>query len=972
MHDVVCDDARSIASQNEHVFTVIDDFIPRDWVYENTLENCTRISLHNIIELPEKLVCPKFMFLYIKSKVSFLRIHDQFFLEMPKLQVLHLVEMYLGSLPMSLGRLVNLKTLCLEECKLSNATIIRDLKKLEILSFRGSQIMKLPEEMHQLISLRLLDLTDCSKLRVIPAKVMSSLTQLEALYLENTSIRWEMETDKVERSNAILDELKHLSNLTTLEIHIPDAKMSKGLLSHKLERYKIFIGDHSKSWSMYGKAKYETSRALTLKLQTSEVGIITQLKGIKSLHLDQIPSVSNLLNELGREGSLELRHLKVQNSPYTSCIINSMQPVSSDALPTLETLSLSRLIKLERICNGELGTTSFQQLKIIKVNKCDRLNNIFSFSTDNGLPQLEEIAVINFSRMEEIFVIERQDDVNNTEVNKTIQVSLLRVVTLGYMQCLKSLCSKVKTIDTNAKGVFISENKRHISESLFNEMVVLPNMETLNLSDIDVEKIWHNQLPRMSSSVQNLTRLIIKGCRNLKNIFSASLVNSFVQLQHLEIIDCPVLEEMVVIEEGRRDIKLLFPQLHYLRINHLVKLRKLYSGNYIEFPSLKEMEIVNCFQLREFIFDDKTIPEFFFNEMVWINPEEKRSTIATTHLRNLSIKYSPTIKSIWNKDPRGMLSFENLLNIQVLECQDLKNLFPASVARSLSKLEYLSICDCSVLKEIVAKERFVEEEAATRACLEKVDYELWQVKIFPSDNISKHETDKKQQQPFFLVEKAFPCLEELKLTSGENIAMMWEGHIPKGLFHTLEILEVCYDESTVLPLCIIQRLHNPEKLSLYSGSYEMIFSSEGILKQTRTPVKIRKLALSRLKDLNLRSFCSGNYILEFPSLEKLTVEGCDEMEIFSRGVLSTPALRKVKIDWELIEPDVDLNKTIQQLYEKEGSDKDYGDFSRHDPNDQSFEEDYGDSSRKSDEDCGGSSRHHQNDQCSDEDSSDSS
>ncbi|KAK2637738.1 hypothetical protein Ddye_025533 [Dipteronia dyeriana] len=148
MHDV----ARSIASQNEHVFTVIDDFIPRDWVYENTLENCTRISLHNIIELPDKLVCPKLMFLYIKSKVSFLRIHDQFFLEMPKLQVLHLVEMYLRSLPMSLGRLVNLKTLCLEKCKLRDATIIGVLKKLEILSFRDSRIVKLPEEMRQLIS----------------------------------------------------------------------------------------------------------------------------------------------------------------------------------------------------------------------------------------------------------------------------------------------------------------------------------------------------------------------------------------------------------------------------------------------------------------------------------------------------------------------------------------------------------------------------------------------------------------------------------------------------------------------------------------------------------------------------------------------------------------------------------------------------------------------------------------------------
>ncbi|KAK3200587.1 hypothetical protein Dsin_024002 [Dipteronia sinensis] len=96
------------------------------------------------------------------------------------------------------------------------------------------------------------------------------------------------------------------------------------------------------------------------------------------------------------------------------------------------------------------------------------------------------------------------------------------------------------------------------------------------------------------------------------------------------------------------------------------------------------------------------------------NPEEKRSTVATTHLRNLYIKNLPSIKRIWNKDPRGMLSFGNLLKIQVLECHDLKNLFPASVARSLSKLEYLSVCDCIVLKEIVAEERFVEEAAATR------------------------------------------------------------------------------------------------------------------------------------------------------------------------------------------------------------------------------------------------------------------
>ncbi|KAL5767223.1 hypothetical protein ACOSQ2_014006 [Xanthoceras sorbifolium] len=81
MHDVVCDVARLIASRDSHVFTVIDDVIPRSWINENTLRKCTSITLHNIGELCEdlQLVCPKLKFLYIKPKESFSRIPDNFF-----------------------------------------------------------------------------------------------------------------------------------------------------------------------------------------------------------------------------------------------------------------------------------------------------------------------------------------------------------------------------------------------------------------------------------------------------------------------------------------------------------------------------------------------------------------------------------------------------------------------------------------------------------------------------------------------------------------------------------------------------------------------------------------------------------------------------------------------------------------------------------------------------------------------------
>ncbi|KAK2643912.1 hypothetical protein Ddye_019107 [Dipteronia dyeriana] len=49
----------------------------------------------------------------------------------------------------------------------------------------------------------------------------------------------------------------------------------------------------------------------------------------------------------------------------------------------------------------------------------------------------------------------------------------------------------------------------------------------------------------------------------------------------------------------------------------------------------------------------------------------------------------PNLKHIWNKDPQGMLSFAELQKVTVFLCPNLKNIFPASGASSLLKLESL-------------------------------------------------------------------------------------------------------------------------------------------------------------------------------------------------------------------------------------------------------------------------------------------
>ncbi|KDO41209.1 hypothetical protein CISIN_1g0018601mg, partial [Citrus sinensis] len=70
---------------------------------------------------------------------------------------------------------------------------------------------------------------------------------------------------------------------------------------------------------------------------------------------------------------------------------------------------------------------------------------------------------------------------------------------------------------------------------------------------------------------------------------------------------------------------------------------------------------------------------------------------------------------------------------------------------------------------------------------------------------------------------------------------------------------------------------------------------------------------------SLTSFsCSGNNCaFKFPSLERLVVEDCPNMKIFSGGELSTPKLHKVQlnyIDEKRWAWDRDLNTTIRYLY----------------------------------------------------------
>ncbi|TXG65703.1 hypothetical protein EZV62_006978 [Acer yangbiense] len=358
MHDVVRDVAISIASRDQCVFAMKNDEVPREWLDRNTQKKCTAISLHNndVYELPEGLKYPELKLFYLKTKDPFLKIPDSFFIGMEELKVLDLTTMHLLSLPSSLHLLLNLQTLCLDQGVLGDIAIIGELKKLEILSFYGSYIEQLPIELGQLTRLRLLDLSDCSKLKVIPPNVLSNLSQLEELYMGNSFVQWEVEGLNDERRNASLDELKHLPHLTTLEMHIPSAKiLPKRLFSKKLARYRISIGD---GWDWSG------------KLRTVKVGNCDKLKNIFSF------SIARGLPELQVTEVIECKNMEEIFAIGSDDDINNNEVNDKIVFGKLRTLILRSLPRLASFCSisgkrRKVLTTCTQSNEIILENAID-------------------------------------------------------------------------------------------------------------------------------------------------------------------------------------------------------------------------------------------------------------------------------------------------------------------------------------------------------------------------------------------------------------------------------------------------------------------------------------------------------------------------------------------------------------------------------------------------------------------------
>ncbi|KAH9686954.1 Disease resistance protein [Citrus sinensis] len=922
MHDVIHVVAVSIAS--EKLMFNIPNVTDLKIIQKGAI--AISIPYGDIEELPERLECPQLkLLLLLANGDSYLEISHLFFEGTEELKVLSLIGIHFSSLSSSLGRLINLQTLCLDWCQLEDVAAIGQLKKLEILSFRGSDIKQLPLEIGQLTRLQLLDLSNCRSLVVIAPNVISKFSQLEELYMGDSFSQW----DKVEGgSNASLAELKGLSKLTTLEIQVRDAQiLPQDLVSMELQRYRICIGE---AWRMWG-VNSETSRLVELQglenvsTLLENYGTKMLLKQAEEIHLNKLKGVQKVVHELDDgEGFPRLKHLRVESCSEILHIVGSVGRVHRKVFPLLESLSLSYLNNLETICDSQLTEDQFfSNLRIIEVRGCGKLKHLFSLSIARNLLQLQKAKVFFCDDLEMIFG-------PDTEKPTT---------SLGFNEIIANDDPAPKICRCSSMSRFISTSSPE--DTIHSEMQPPP------LFDAKVG-------------------------------IPSSLVN-------LKVSRCDKIEEIVGhVGEEVKENRIAFNKLKVLELDYLPRLTSFCLENYtLEFPSLERVSVTRCPDMKTFSLGILSTPKLY-KVQVSKNEESElyhregnlNSTIQKCYkemigfrdIEHLQLSHFPRLREIWHGQALPVSFFNNLFKLVVDDCTNMSSAIPANLLRCLNNLRYLEVRNCDSLEEVLHLEelspkeehigplfprlfslRLIDLPKLKRFCnftgniielpeLENLTIENCpDMETFISNSVVHVTTDNKepkkltseenfllahQVQPLFDEKVAFPKLEELELSRLPNVLHLWKENAESNkVFAKLKSLEIleCHGLINVLTLSTSESLVNLERMK--TADCKMI--EENIQLQVGEEVKgcivFEKMNYLTLHCLpSLTSFCSGNYTLEFPSLIQVVVRQCPKMKIFSQGVVDTPKLNSVKLTEEYDDEEEcwegNLNDTIKKLF----------------------------------------------------------
>ncbi|KAL3534128.1 hypothetical protein ACH5RR_002589 [Cinchona calisaya] len=659
LHDVVRDVCLSIASKDEHVYKVRHSGL-KEWPHNIKYKPCAAISFtfDELSQIPGDLECPKLKFLSLICQSCKLSLPKNFFEGIKELEVLVFEKMSV-ELSSSLQLLTSLRTLCLDHCTLTtNLSIIGSLRRLEILSFYGSQLLEFPIEIAQLRELKSLDLRFEKGPYPLPPGVLAGLLKLEELYLGAYFQAWWDEEGDEESAKGYVREISSLKFLSTFQICTHDSQLLLHILQGlQLEKLKRFYIVRTRKRSV---GQYQFRRSLHLldidEKLLSEPVINALFRSTDDLFLSPRGS-NNLISELDEDGCANVKKLTLWSCGY-KYLIDSTEFVPRSAFSNLELLILDDLRNLTEICHGNVPNESFgrlQELKLeglrsmrylwrapikppcfgnlrtLEMSYCGSIKSLFSRAIVKFLVQLQKLDVYECEVLETVLSKEQGDKDDNRNV-EFLKLEYLKLECLKSFRTFDSQIIENSSPSSTCERVPLSNTYGGELQSLFNQ-VMLPSMEVLDIAHLNGP--LHVVSGKMQvGSLDKLRVMIVRVCENLQSIATSYSVKLLNKLELLEVYNC------------------------------------------------RALEVVFDFERLQVIGDD---------DVVRILPR----------LESLELRSLPSLKCIWIRLPRRIQAFQTLKSLTVQDCNNIWRLFSPEMAEMLVSLETLLVEKCNKMAQII-------------------------------------------------------------------------------------------------------------------------------------------------------------------------------------------------------------------------------------------------------------------------------
>ncbi|XP_021807304.1 disease resistance protein At4g27190-like [Prunus avium] len=911
MHDIVRDVAISIASRDPHRFLIRNDAKKKGW--PEKYDHCTTISLIpiNIYEIPVGLECPKLELLHLEDEHYSLNSMENDMCEgMKKLKVLGMGG--ISALPSSLGVLKSLRTLSLNGCRYLTdiSDVIGRLENLEILSFRNcSRILELPREIGLLKHLRLLDITDCYNLEKIPHGLLSSLSSLEELYMENSFRKWERSAAESEdKRMASLVEVMSLSNhLKVLVIDIPNFNFFPKYFYLTIQttiRFHISnqLGFSTTPSTIHGCYAFENKLDIVKSDATEfmEIQIVRLLfKKCEDLLLGEIKNLKHVLNELDQEGLRHLKVLTIRNCPEIEYLVNGASWIQQTAFPLIQSIELIGMPKLKAICHDQLPQSSFINLRSLVLSECPVLKYAFSLSVASNLVQLQSLLVSLCHQMKEIVSKEwREDETAFVGFPKLTNLTLWGISNefVGFYEANKLYSNHEVTTpkDQNVVGTSydVHQSSRSFERAVFPSKCILwlQNLEEVELYNANVDVLFDlkgHMVPAFSH-LRKLEILLESPCQHLwKNIPCG--FQGFQNLRYLKIEDCRDLEELNIAEcrkmetivrsadENEKEDQTgmtLFPKLNSFDLNGLRSLESLCpDASTSLWSAAKVMSVQRCDKLKTLV---SVIPQ--------IKKLEKDST-AHHEDEDEGISSGSCGCTPYSCGPMTEPTSRRNV-VQILPRPVNQEVAPTNLdqdSNDYDNLERLSVLSCESLEVV---------------------FQLKGPKAVESHNV-----------------QAFNKLCYLSLNYLPSLMHVWETGGSQHItgFGNLTFLGVsdCGSLRYLFLSTVAKLLVSLKDLKV--GNCEKI---EQVIAKADTECADQEITFPQLNSMrlenlpNLICFSTEAYTLKLPSLMELTVERCPDLRTFASKVVNTHPRIQVhtwlgKSEWM-----GDLNSTIGNIHEK--------------------------------------------------------